>query len=570
MKALYRFLSSSACIIAIIVFAVLAAVMCACTITYDGDVNFTGSTWMNPISMYSIIGLLLAVIIIPLVPKAWHFACNANMHATAIICMTIIAIIGCIWSLFFTTAPATDDIMTLNDIASTIKRTGAFNHNSVQTIMIPDALDYLHHLPYQSGFILYLLGIMALIGSTMSELPFQLINAVIWLPLAALMLAFLSRELSLSIHASEDVPDKRIQVGAFNMTMILLACYTPFSCYAFKAYGNIVVLPFMFAALTLTMRTCRHAGTINSKQHVMNLILLALCSFMMTWLKPNSMIIIIAIIITIIVSALKTCERNGIIMRAFTAIIVCMMTWLGSIIPVMIMQRFTDVNLYDSKQPPMSWIAMGTVYNEGSGTPGFFNETYLGDTWKNWQDTETTNRHMYDAAKQNISKLTDNQLWVSFIASKITYTYADPSFVAFSRPVAEYMVWNGMPEQYDYIRQLQDRRIHDGTAVAKPYQQFVLNNIQWVSVPFDALQALPSMLAFIGICTIWNNRRRMKTAGINMQTLLPALCVIGGFLFHLLWETQPEYGFTYFLLLIPYAVCAMPACQHSLVHVMHV
>lgn len=179
MKALYRFLSSSACIIAIIVFAVLAAVMCACTITYNGDVNFTGMTWMNPISMYSIIGLLLAVILIPFIPKTWHFACNANMRATAIICMAVIAIIGCVWSLFFTTAPATDDIMTLNDIASTINRTGAFNHNSVQTIMIPDALDYLHHLPYQSGFILYLLGIMALTGSTMSELPFQLINAVI-------------------------------------------------------------------------------------------------------------------------------------------------------------------------------------------------------------------------------------------------------------------------------------------------------------------------------------------------------------------------------------------------------
>lgn len=141
---------------------------------------------------------------------------------------------------------------------------------------------------------------------------------------------------------------------------------------------------------------------------------------MMAWIKPNSIIIIIAIIITIIVSALKTCERNEIIMRTLTAIIVCMMAWLGSIVPVMIMQRFTDVNLYDSKQPPMSWIAMGTVYNEGSGTPGFFNETYLGDTWKNWQDTETTNRHMYNAAKQNISKLTDNQLWVSFIASKVS------------------------------------------------------------------------------------------------------------------------------------------------------
>lgn len=127
-----------------------------------------------------------------------------------------------------------------------------------------------------------------------------------------------------------------------------------------------------------------------------------------------------------------------------------------------------------------------------------------------------------------------------------------------------------MPEQYDYIRQLQDRRIHDGTAVTEPYQQFVLHNIQWISVPFDALQALMAMLAFIGICTIWNTRRLKKIAGINMQTLLPALCVIGGFLFHLLWETQPEYGFTCFLLLIPYAVCAMPTCQRSLVHMMHV
>lgn len=561
MKALHRFLSSSAYAVAVMVFAVLAAVMCACTITYDGSAGFTGWTWMHPVSVYSAIGLLLAVVLVPLVPKAWGFACDADMRATAAICMAVIAGIGCVWSLLFAAAPSTGDIMVLNDIASTIRRTGVFDHDSNTTIGMPDAVDYLHHLPYQSGFILYLLGIMLVIGGTMSELPFQLVNAVIILPSAALMLAFMARELASSMSASGTVSsDERMRTGVFNMTMMLLACYAPFSCYAFKAYGNIVVLPFMFAALTLAMRICGHVGTIG-RGDVVNLILLAFCSFMMAWLKPNSMIIAIAIIIAVIVSALKAYARDGIVLRAIAAVIVCMTAWLGTVVPVMLLQGFTDVNLHDGGQPPMSWIAMGTVYNEGSGTPGYFNETYLGDTWRTWRNVETTDEHMSDAARRNIRRITDSHLWVAFIAAKITYTYSDPSFVAFSRPVAESSVWNGMVGKHDYLHRIHDGRLHDGKAVMKPYQRFVLRNIQYVSVPFDALQSLIAMLAFLGICSV-RHAGRKGTDGteseINMRSLLPALCVVGGFLFHLLWETQPEYGFTYFLLLIPYAMCAMP------------
>jgi hypothetical protein len=37
------------------------------------------------------------------------------------------------------------------------------------------------------------------------------------------------------------------------------------------------------------------------------------------------------------------------------------------------------------------------------------------------------------------------------------------------------------------------------------------------------------------------------------QLLLP-ICFLGGFFFHLMWEAKAQYMFSYFVLLIPYAV----------------
>lgn len=50
----------------------------------------------------------------------------------------------------------------------------------------------------------------------------------------------------------------------------------------------------------------------------------------------------------------------------------------------------------------------------------------------------------------------------------------------------------------------------------------------------------------------------------NLYELMGAVIFLGGYLFHLFWESSASYTIPYFVLLIPYAVCGMTEWEEFL------
>ncbi|MDD5872364.1 MAG: hypothetical protein PUD90_02710 [Clostridia bacterium] len=48
---------------------------------------------------------------------------------------------------------------------------------------------------------------------------------------------------------------------------------------------------------------------------------------------------------------------------------------------------------------------------------------------------------------------------------------------------------------------------------------------------------------------LWYGRKN-----ITFEQMILGICLIGGFLFHIVWEAKGQYTMVYFLLIIPYAV----------------
>ena len=77
----------------------------------------------------------------------------------------------------------------------------------------------------------------------------------------------------------------------------------------------------------------------------------------------------------------------------------------------------------------------------------------------------------------------------------------------------------------------------------------------------NMLQTLIYAGAFLWILL---GRRQM-----SWESLLPGMIVIGGFLFHLVWEAKGQYTVFYFFLLIPYAFWGIREAAHRIRHALY-
>lgn len=173
----------------------------------------------------------------------------------------------------------------------------------------------------------------------------------------------------------------------------------------------------------------------------------------------------------------------------------------------------------------ISWVVMGL--SEAPNAPGNYNG-YIGNVFfDNNFDTELATEQSIADLKAILKRMVQSPIdsGITFFARKTAYQWNDPTFIAMER-------MEGRQSTIEVSSRIRDLIEGQGEVVLS----VILNFVQTV--------ILMGMLFYL----FFTRKSR------NLNELLVAVVFLGGYLFHMVWESSASYTIPYFVLLIPYAV----------------
>ncbi|MGN1152122.1 MAG: hypothetical protein ACI4SN_08200 [Lachnospiraceae bacterium] len=173
----------------------------------------------------------------------------------------------------------------------------------------------------------------------------------------------------------------------------------------------------------------------------------------------------------------------------------------------------------------ISWVVMGL--SEAPNAPGNYNG-YIGNVFfDNNFDTKLATEQSITDLKAILKRMVQSPIdsGITFFARKTAYQWNDPTFIAMERMEGRQSTIEVSPRIRDLIE-----------GQGEVALSVILNFVQTV--------ILTGMLFYL----FFTRKSR------NLNELLVAVVFLGGYLFHMVWESSASYTIPYFVLLIPYAV----------------
>lgn len=376
---------------------------------------------------------------------------------------------------------------------------------------------YLFCYPFQSGIVLffYLLSFPFGMGNYVA---IQIVNVVCLTVIYAL-----SAKLTAFFW-----PGK----GLRNVTLFCLLLWTPTAFYVTYLYG---ILPGMALSLGALWSAVRYF----SERHCRYIVIASLCMGLATVLKMNCLIYLIAIACFLMYDALnllllskntlesKESERKkGMISLLF---ILCLAggVALCNYGNNRIVERIAGQKLPEGI-PMISWVVMGL--QEAPLGPGGYNGYIRNVFTESQYDAAKT----AEASKQDLQKtmewMTEDPLknGIPFLARKTAFQWNDPTFICLDRT----------------------RGRQSAVSVSAPLKSLINGR---GSVKLSEFLNDVQTLVWAGVLLYLFLRWKSD----DLYELMGAVIFLGGYLFHLFWESSASYTIPYFVLLIPYAICGM-------------
>ncbi len=303
------------------------------------------------------------------------------------------------------------------------------------------------------------------------------------------------------------------------VTMGLSFAFLPQFFFILFVYGTIPGLFFMLLAFYNGLRFSRTGSW-------RRMLVTALSCGAAVILRKNNLIGMIALVIFLFLRALEK-ERKGRFLTAVCLTVLCTMVINQQLLSAV--EAKTGQNLHDS-MPSSLFIAMGTdLDNNQVRGPGWYNR-YTIDTLKSCDyDREAAAKIGWQKVAENLKDTIENPARAfRFYGKKLVSTWCDSQFQS---------IWSGpmeRMEQYVHTRLL--RSIYQEGIADK-----LLNLVCKCVV-------LPIWL-FASVFLLVFHRK-------NRDWELFYLYLIGGALFHFVWETKSQYVYPYVFCLIPFAAFA--------------
>ncbi len=368
---------------------------------------------------------------------------------------------------------------------------------------------YLFRYPFQSGIVLFYYLLMGLLG-TENYVGLQFVN------LFALTASYYLIVRILGQFWKAD----NVSVALAHLALILWA---PYMFYITYLYG---IMPGMACSLGAVYCVVRYLET----RRLWYMLPAALLMGIATVFKMNCLIYLVAAGCFLVYDAV-----NGLLQKGQGT----KKTWYMSLVFVAVMGLGVAgmnqaVNSYvehlsgyemPEGQVMLSWVVMGL--QEAPKGPGNYNG-FNGNVYtESNYDTELANERSKEALKEQLRWMREAPVdhGLVFFARKTAYQWNDPTFISLDRMAGRKSGIERSPAVLSLI---------EGKGCT--YLSIWLNIVQtWI------LTGALFYLLFTG------NKAKLPE-------LLIYVVFLGGFLFHLVWESSASYAIPYYVLLIPYAV----------------
>ncbi len=378
---------------------------------------------------------------------------------------------------------------------------------------------YLFRYPFQSGIILFFYLLSFLFGEGNYVGP-QLVNVICLAVIYGLLVKLLP--FCGDVEEAGGGKFRDLQPAVY----LSLLVWTPLAFYVTYLYG---ILPGMALSLGAVCFALRYLST----RRYRYIAAASLCMGLATVIKMNCLIYLIAIACFLVYDAIDLLlltkgehRQKWVVSLLF---IVCM----G--LSVVVCGKVNDhlVERITGQEPGegeamLSWVVMGL--QEAPLGPGGYNGYISNVFTDNHYDTEQTTKASLEDLHKIMTRMSENPLdeGLPFFARKTAFQWNDPTFICLDRT-------RGRKTAVTIPRSLKSLIEGRGSV--------------YLSILLNDMQTLILLCALLYILLRWRSG--------NLYELTGAVIFLGGFLFHMFWESSASYTIPYFTLLIPYGVCGM-------------
>ena len=421
---------------------------------------------------------------------------EAEKRIRLLLCLVLLFVLG--FGIYWVFA---SKCIPLGDQASVCTAAEGFRQGDYSMLTMDSYERYLYIYPHQLGLTALIELVFLLFGNG-NYLAFEILNCF-----GAAVCVYSGYRITRLL-----TEEKR----AWIYYLFLAAACFPLFFYVVFVYGEIPSLTFSLAAVWMFLEY-RKRGR--------RTVWLAGCSLACAFaclIRSNSMILLIAFVLILLVSAVS--EKN---LRPVLAAALLLFTFAGSRFCLRtVYEQRSDVKINEGA-PMVLWVAMGM--QKGEGAPGWSNGYILHNYWGASDFDGEASRAM---AIQDIGDSLDGfakepSYATRFYLEKFTSQWNDPTYECFA------MTHVNGSARGPIANSMFDGKLH-------ALMKWFMNQYQ--------------SLVFIGVF-LWLIFGFWKEKGMEEYILL--ITIIGGFLFHMIWEAKGRYILPYFVMMLPMAACGL-------------
>lgn len=456
--------------------------------------------WDNP--FFNLLGMGAFLLVFGAV---LHLFKKAEIRILTALVLIWYLFIGAVLIVFSKTVPAAD-ALSVYSIAEALARG--------DTSVIHPIDSYLSYYPQQVGLTLFFEILIRLCNMLPVDVPAYHWIKCLYVLLACIIILFQKKTVHLLWESEK----------ADRIYLLLAGMNLPFLMYTSFVYGEIpsftaVTLGFYFLAKLWKKEPQ------SERKRCMQAAAALLCIMLSVMLRKNNLILVIAILLVVFFQWLKSKKH----MLAVWGILcgVCCFT----VLPV-IQKGYEHRagNTLNSGVTAMSYFAMGM--QESSRANGWYNGFNFNTYRDTGMDTDAVNEISRAAIRERLAYFGENPGYaVRFYLDKHLSQWADGTYASRQATLATYG----------------GRRAF-----------------------FDSLYAGNGSMIFIEYCNLYQNMlylggllfflEAFRKKRDELPLYLGMIGVVGGFLFHIIWEANSRYIFLYSLLLMPYAAKGLELC----------
>lgn len=364
--------------------------------------------------------------------------------------------------------------------------------------------EYFRFFPYQFGFVLYEEIVLRLCYLVMPRAP-EGFSSLILQGLNVVYTAF--SYFALVMFTGRAFKSEIVQ----KLTAALMFFCLPALFFVTFMYGNVPSFACVCGALW-AFAAYHDQGRWH--QGLLTVLLMALA----VMLKLNSLIVVVALLIVWLLKLLKKPDVKS----AVLAVLLLVSVLVTADLPQKLYEKRSGEDFGDGI-PKISWLAMGL--HEGSSCSGWYNPTYTTTAYRlSEYDGEATAQVARDAISQRMKVFGENLIECErFFGRKFLSQWNEPSYQG---------LWNN---------QLRDHYSQPGLM----YELLCHRMERGVKGFMNIYQQLVFFGFTLGLLRIFRRKDMI-------YALLP-LTVLGGMLYHLLFEAKSQHSQCYFIMMLPVA-----------------